>query len=321
MSAAPDPNLDFEFDLWDEMRAIIAARVAGHERSQQTEIGPSGLGTPCVRKLAHRLANTPTAGVPDVPWRPTVGTAVHTWLKEMLDAANAVELSALHKNRGKCEAPWCAGTGQDEPYSYERPDGYGGVERVWPGAVHTEQGWHLLRWMSEWEVPVGTINGRTIYGHIDAYDRARATVDDWKIFGPKSLKDHHAHGMGAEYRVQANTYARGVSRIAKLPVERIALVVLPMNGELRDGYVLSEPYDPKIAAEAFRRARVIEGALVEARAEGGERSFFRKLKTAPDYCARCPWFAPGAKDFEAACPGDRSIYEGDMGEREFEGLI
>lgn len=346
MNAALDPAVDeeFEFDLWDELRPIIEHATLNDERSLQTEIGPSGLGTPCVRKLAHRLANTPPANTEQAPWRPFVGRAVHVQLANIFEALNMREFETMHNSRGNCRATWCDYVRGD----HTAPFGVRVEEDQWlvaPGAIRTEFGWHKLRYLTEFEVAVGTINGRTIMGHIDLYDRARKLINDWKIAGPKSLKDHHAHGMGDEYKVQQHSYGYGANR-AGLPVERIATTFLPMNGELRDGYVLSEAYDPEVRKEAFRRARVIEAAHAEAldtdlrdtygtldgqaaaaydcREESTEarRQFFRKLKTAPDYCARCPWFAPGATDFEAACPGDTSIYEGDNGKPgEWEGLI
>lgn len=74
-----------------DLLALIDARVRGHERSQQVRIGPSEIGVTCSRKLAMKLAQVPdAAGGPDrTPWRPTVGTAVHAWLAEMLEADNA----------------------------------------------------------------------------------------------------------------------------------------------------------------------------------------------------------------------------------------
>lgn len=61
-------------DLIDMVREGIEA----HPRSAQKEIGPSELGHPCNRWLAHRLAGTPASSVRKPPWRQAVGTAVHT---------------------------------------------------------------------------------------------------------------------------------------------------------------------------------------------------------------------------------------------------
>lgn len=78
-----DPDL-----LRDELRAIIGDAILTAPRSLQVEIGPSALGTPCERKLGYQLANTPLPKPTRPAWRPTVGTAVHAWLRDVLEAAN-----------------------------------------------------------------------------------------------------------------------------------------------------------------------------------------------------------------------------------------
>jgi hypothetical protein len=67
-------------DYRREMLTVVEAAINYHPRSLQKRIGPSGLGTPCSRKLGFRLAQTGSSAVRAAAWRPTVGTAVHTWL-------------------------------------------------------------------------------------------------------------------------------------------------------------------------------------------------------------------------------------------------
>lgn len=71
-----------------ELREVIENGIKNHPRSQQDLIGPSGIGTPCLRKLGHRLAQTPKVNS-QVAWRPTVGTAVHKWAEGVFRADNA----------------------------------------------------------------------------------------------------------------------------------------------------------------------------------------------------------------------------------------
>lgn len=78
-----DPNL-----LFAEMIDVIGRTIDGHPRSQQTRIGPSEMGHPCPRRLAHKMAGTPPVNTGDAGWRPTVGTAVHTWLEDAFRAEN-----------------------------------------------------------------------------------------------------------------------------------------------------------------------------------------------------------------------------------------
>lgn len=81
--AAPGtlPIADSPAVVADELMDEIKASIRGQERSQQTRIGPSEIGLPCTRRLAHKLAGTPE---PDrgAPWLPTIGTAVHAYLAE-----------------------------------------------------------------------------------------------------------------------------------------------------------------------------------------------------------------------------------------------
>lgn len=69
-----DPEESFE--------QIMLRGIKGHARSQQRIIGPSGVGTPCPRKLAYQLAQADPARRPETEWRQTVGTATHKWVEE-----------------------------------------------------------------------------------------------------------------------------------------------------------------------------------------------------------------------------------------------
>jgi hypothetical protein len=51
-------------------------------RHTQKLIGPSELGNPCDRCLAHRLGGTPQR--PQAAWLPQIGTAVHEWAEMVL---------------------------------------------------------------------------------------------------------------------------------------------------------------------------------------------------------------------------------------------
>jgi hypothetical protein len=56
---------------------VVAEGIAGHARSHQREIGPSQIGVPCDRWMAHKFAGTPTTGLAAPKWAAAVGTAVH----------------------------------------------------------------------------------------------------------------------------------------------------------------------------------------------------------------------------------------------------
>lgn len=58
----------------------------GHSpRSLQAAIGPSEMGDACDRRIAYRLAGTPTVNAARDPWPAIVGTAIHAWLESAVD--------------------------------------------------------------------------------------------------------------------------------------------------------------------------------------------------------------------------------------------
>lgn len=77
--------------LFTELHDVIVQAIVGRPRAQQTRIGPSEIGTPCTRRLAHKMAGTPEVNSRGPAWRPTVGVAVHEWL-----AAQFIEDNRRH---------------------------------------------------------------------------------------------------------------------------------------------------------------------------------------------------------------------------------
>lgn len=54
-----------------------------HPRGLQRRVGPSGVGTPCDRKLGYQLSGVDKIRATSMSWPSTVGTAVHAWLEEL----------------------------------------------------------------------------------------------------------------------------------------------------------------------------------------------------------------------------------------------
>lgn len=78
----------------DAVDAVVIDAIINQPRSQQTLIGPSEIGTDCLRCLARKLAGIqklPLSGINDVPWLPFVGTAMHSMLEEFFKADNAAK--------------------------------------------------------------------------------------------------------------------------------------------------------------------------------------------------------------------------------------
>lgn len=64
-----------------ELRSVIEDAITNQPRSLQTRIGPSELGTDCVRCLVSKLAGIPEER--DAAWLPFVGTSVHEQLDQV----------------------------------------------------------------------------------------------------------------------------------------------------------------------------------------------------------------------------------------------
>lgn len=75
-------------DAEDDYLAAITAALLSSPRSRQTTIGPSEF-SPCDRQIAGKLSGLPK---PErASWRPATGTAVHTFLEKIFDAAEQME--------------------------------------------------------------------------------------------------------------------------------------------------------------------------------------------------------------------------------------
>jgi hypothetical protein len=65
---------------------------ASRPRSLQTYLGPSEIGSPCMRQLAFKLAGRPEINEVADPWFAIVGSAVHAYLDPMVTWYNDVYL-------------------------------------------------------------------------------------------------------------------------------------------------------------------------------------------------------------------------------------
>jgi len=90
-SAVPAPpaglaaeERDRAMELTRQLTGIVRDYSANRPRSLQTRIGPSEIGTPCLRQLAYKVADHPAVnkGGGD-PWPSFVGTATHDALDKV----------------------------------------------------------------------------------------------------------------------------------------------------------------------------------------------------------------------------------------------
>lgn len=74
------------------MRSELLERIkyanANSQRSLQSELGPSEVGTPCDRRIAMRMAGVRKVNRSSDPWAAIVGTSIHAWLQSALEMDN-----------------------------------------------------------------------------------------------------------------------------------------------------------------------------------------------------------------------------------------
>lgn len=156
------------------------------------------------------------------------------------------------------------------------------------------------RYLVETRVEIGEIAGQTIGGTCDLYDRVTASVVDWKVVGPTSMKAARSKTKET-HRVQVQCYGLGYVKRG-LPVERVGIAYLPTNGELHEMVVQWFPFDAAEAQAAIDRADGIAYALNTL-----GRSMFGALPTADDYCTSCSYLDTRATDAARACPGHTTV--------------
>lgn len=74
--------------LKHQLMQIILWADQNAPRSQQMEIGPSEIGSVCDRQIGYRVAQVQACNTGSDPWPAIVGTGMHSWLKEAVDAWN-----------------------------------------------------------------------------------------------------------------------------------------------------------------------------------------------------------------------------------------
>lgn len=143
------------------------------------------------------------------------------------------------------------------------------------------------------------IPGYAIPAHIDAYHHPTRTIVDWKFVGTSSLKKHRTT-MDPQYRTQVHLYGFALTASHGLPVDRVAVCLIPRNGPDRDIHLWTEPYDETVVEQALDRwTHILHLARTLGPAAPG------LLPTGPGNCAWCPWWNPAADPSATlnGCPG------------------
>ncbi|KAB1658988.1 hypothetical protein [Pseudoclavibacter sp. CFCC 11306] len=75
-------------DVLADYVQVIEESIAAHPRSLQKRIGPSEIGIDCERRLIHKIAGDDEPADSRIPWKPALGTAMHSQLEEWFNADN-----------------------------------------------------------------------------------------------------------------------------------------------------------------------------------------------------------------------------------------
>jgi len=82
-------SLDSPATAWHaEIREVVENAIRTADRSMQSEIGASEIGTPCTRKLVFKLGNVPVVNQERAEWYIALGTAAHEWLATVFAMEN-----------------------------------------------------------------------------------------------------------------------------------------------------------------------------------------------------------------------------------------
>jgi len=168
-----------------------------------------------------------------------------------------------------------------------------------------------------------------VSGTGDLYDAVTASVVDWKIVGPTTLKNVRARvrvcheiecaelmecphkglprGASLQYRKQGQTYGKGYAALG-LNVKWIVIAFLPAAGELfgdkPDAYFHVERFSPALADEGIDRMIGTKSLLNALPLD----TVLGMMPTADVYCNTCPYFNREAEVVEPREP--RSLAEG-----------
>lgn len=86
----PMPGKDgmtpFDLGIQDDLINVVRWAHNNSPRGQQIALGCSEAGHPCDRRIGYTMAAIPPANLFADPWPATVGTSIHSWLEQAMEA-------------------------------------------------------------------------------------------------------------------------------------------------------------------------------------------------------------------------------------------
>ena len=230
------------------------------DRSRQTTIGLSEIGTDCIRCLCRKLSDIYTKIV-DPSWKAQVGTFIHAGLEEHFE-----------NKYGRWE-------------TVTMPDGVkASAERADWDADATDK---RPRYHMERRVTIHTYKWLTLGGSCDLFIEGATfgLVDDWKTQGAPKLKKTANGDIGNTYPTQMMAYGLGYTLLGHT-VTHVVLYALPRDGELDEAKPVLMRYDPQIVIN--RLAKIV--SLIDS-AEALEMAFpgegWERLIRVQDRAGQC----------------------------------
>ncbi len=260
-----------------EIRRVILEHAARAPRTLQQHLGPSELGVPCDRQVAGKMAALPATNHVVDPWPSIVGTALHAWEADAMDADN---LRTMVRR-------WVT-----EMRVTPHPDHPGTAD------LYDAQEQAVVDWKN-----LGPTSLQKIRKGGPLIERTGLTA-----IGPRHYRAQlFMYGLGY---VLLGLPVRKVV-IAAMPRTGSSLDGMYVRDEdfTSDGYtLLPEPQAllTEVFADTLRRR-----AQAEAITAGQLR--FSDVPAAPDddNCYFCPFYRPqAAKDGGSGCPGPRKAIDG-----------
>lgn len=136
---------------------------------------------------------------------------------------------------------------------------------------------------------------RGVPGTVDLFDRRRGQVIDWKSAMPDKLPDIRRNGPPRKYIVQVQLYGAALEQAGET-VRNVAVVYVPLGGELSDLRAFTVPYDRSVADDAIDRFNTI---TEQASSSGPGAVGANPTRL----CGWCAHYRPGSTDLDQACPG------------------
>lgn len=140
-------------------------------------------------------------------------------------------------------------------------------------------------------------------GTVDLFHIPSGTVIDWKTTNNVESKRRNP---SKQNNVQVQLYGYGKARSGAV-VNHVALIYVPVTGDLSQMHVELSAYDEQVALDALRRIDNIYEFLSTVDVESNPSMWPHIPVETSRLCNYCPYFKPYSSDLSQGCNGDTQI--------------